>query len=155
MKAFARVIWLPATVILVTCAWIGLDRAVGWRGPRSAWTGAILISLGTLLALWCAWLFLRLGHGSPHPFTAKTQCLVEAGPYRWVRNPMMWGVGGVLSGLALLLGSVGLWFGIGMFVIFVRWFVPAYEEPDMEKRFGAAYRDYCARVPRWFPRRGG
>jgi protein-S-isoprenylcysteine O-methyltransferase Ste14 len=26
------------------------------------------------------------------------------------------------------------------------------EEPELRKRFGASYEDYCRKVPRWLPR---
>jgi protein-S-isoprenylcysteine O-methyltransferase Ste14 len=45
-----------------------------------------------------------------------------------------------------------LWFGFAGFLLFVLFFVPYYEEHDMERRFGEEYRDYCRRVPRWWPR---
>jgi protein-S-isoprenylcysteine O-methyltransferase Ste14 len=147
-----RFLSLPVAVVLAVLAWLWLDSALGWRGVHLPWTGSMLMLAGTLLVSWCAWLFLRLGKGSPHPFVAKTKHLVIAGPYRYVRNPMMWGVGTLLAGLALWLGSVGLWFGFAGFLLFVRWFVRAYEEPDMERRFGQEYHEYCRRVPRWWPR---
>lgn len=149
---FLRVIWLPATVILVVLAWLWLDAEVGWRGVHLPWAGWLLLLCGTSLSLWCMLLFLRVGRGSPHPFVAKTKHLVTSGPYRVVRNPMMWGVGAILVGLALFLGSVGLWFGLACFLLFVRAFVRGYEEPDLQRRFGAEYTDYCRRVPRWWPR---
>ncbi len=31
-------------------------------------------------------------------------------------------------------------------------FVTYYEEPTLKKKFGAAYEEYCKRVPRWIPR---
>ncbi len=119
---------------------------------RLPWVGAVLLLAGGLLAAWCNALFLQRGKGTAHPFPAKTKRLVIAGPYRTVRNPMMWAVGAVLVGLALTLGSVGLWFGLGVGLVFVLWFVRAYEEPDMERRFGEEYREYYRRVPRWWPR---
>ena len=30
-------------------------------------------------------------------------------------------------------------------------YIRLHEEPKLAKRFGARYRDYCARVPRWWP----
>ncbi len=152
MKALLRFLWFPAAIVLIVLAWMGLDSVTGWRGPHAPWVGAALVLTGLALTGWCASLFADIGKGTPHPFTAKTRHLVVVGPYRWVRNPMMWGVGAILVGLALWLGSVGLWFGFVGFVVFIQWFVRHYEEPDMEKRFGEEYRHYCHQVPRWWPR---
>jgi protein-S-isoprenylcysteine O-methyltransferase Ste14 len=150
--ALLRFLWFPAAIILVTLGWLWLDSAVGWRGVHLPRVGALLVLAGSLLAGWCSFLFVSRGEGTPHPFTAKTKRLVTTGPYRVVRNPMMWGVGTILAGLALWLGSVGLWLGLAGFLAFIRWFVRAYEEPDMERRFGEDYREYCLQVPRWWPR---
>ena len=154
MWAAVKFLSLPVFVITITLAWLWLDGVMGWRGPRIPRAGQFVLALGAALMLWCFVLFLRVGKGSPHPFVAKTKHLVTAGPYRYVRNPMMWGVGVVLVGLALWLGSLGLWFGLAAFVLFVTLFVRLYEEPDMERRFGEEYREYCGRVPRWWPRFG-
>jgi len=152
MSKVLKFLSLPVGVIGVTLGWLWLDHLMGWHGPRMVWAGMLLVVAGAALMLWCFVLFLRVGKGSPHPFVAKTQRLVITGPYRIVRNPMMYGVGGVLAGIALWVGSLGLWFGVGMFVVFVSLFVPLYEERDMERRFGEEYREYCRRVPRWFLR---
>lgn len=152
MKAFLRFVWFPALILSVVFFWLWLDRRMGWHGPRAPLAGFLLVSAGCLLASWCNLLFLDIGKGTAHPFTAKTKHLVIAGPYRYVRNPMMWGVGALLAGTALWIGSLGLWFGVAMLVLFLSLFVPYYEERDMERRFGQEYRDYCRRVPRWIPR---
>jgi protein-S-isoprenylcysteine O-methyltransferase Ste14 len=152
MKAFLRFVWFPALVLSVVFFWLRLDRRMGWHGPQAPLAGFFLVAAGCLLASWCNLLFLDIGKGTAHPFTAKTKHLVIAGPYRYVRNPMMWGVGALLAGTALWIGSLGLWFGVAMLVLFLSFFVPYYEEPDMERRFGEEYRDYCRRVPRWIPR---
>ena len=150
--ALLRFLWFPAAILLVIMGWLWLDSLVGWRGVHLPGVGALLLLAGGLLVAWCNGLFASLGEGTAHPFTAKTKRLVISGPYRLVRNPMMWGVGTILAGLALWLGSVGLWLGLACFWGFIRWFVGAYEEPDMERRFGEEYRDYCRTVPRWWPR---
>jgi len=152
MKAFLRFVWFPALVLSLVFFWLWLDRRMGWRGPHLPLLGFFLVAAGSLLASWCNLLFLDVGKGTAHPFTAKTKHLVIAGPYCYVRNPMMWGVGAILTGLALWLGSLGLWFGFATLVLFLSLFVPYYEERDMERRFGEEYREYCRRVPRWIPR---
>ena len=151
MATFLRVLWLPAAVVALVLGWLWLDADMGWRGIYLPRVGITLIVVGALLSSWCAAIFLFLGKGSPHPFVKKTKHLVTTGPYGVVRNPMMWGIGTLLVGLALALGSVGLWFGFAFFLLFVRWFVANYEEPDMERRFGEDYREYCRQTPRWWP----
>lgn len=153
MATFLRVLWLPAAVVALVLGWLLLDAEVGWRGIYLPRAGIIIVAAGALLSLWCAAILLVVGKGSPHPFVKKTKRLVTAGPYRVVRNPMMWGIGMLLIGLALALGSVGLWFGFVFFLLFIRWFVPNYEESDMERRFGEEYREYCRKTPRWWPLR--
>lgn len=152
MLALLRFLWFPAAVtsVFVGCLW--LDRVFGWRGVRLPWLGNLLLLGGAFLVAWCILLFAGIGEGTPHPFTAKTKRLVIAGPYRYVRNPMMWGVGALLAGYALRVGSLGLWIAFALFLGFISWFVPHYEERDMERRFGEEYRQYCQRVPRWRPR---
>ena len=74
------------------------------------------------------------------------------GIFGYVRNPMMWALLFVLLGEALNFGSYLLlvwlvaWGRIGHLVVVM------YEEPQLESRFGEQYREYCSRVPRWFPR---
>lgn len=153
MLELLRFIGFPLLVLGVALSWLWLDRVTGWEGVRAPGAGATLVLLGSLLILWCTVLFAELGRGTPHPFAAKTKRLVASGPYSIVRNPMMWGVGSVLVGTALWVGSLGLWFGLALFVGFLLWFVPCYEEPDMQRRFGEEYREYCTRVPRWLPGR--
>lgn len=151
-RELLQFLWPPAAILGLIWFWLWLDRQMGWRGLHFPWLGRLLVLAGLLLVIWCNALFTSLGEGTAHPFTAKTKRLVIAGPYRYVRNPMVWGVGSLLVGLALWLGSVGLWFGFGGFVLFILFFVPYYEERDMERRFGEEYREYCRRVPRWWPR---
>ena len=69
-----------------------------------------------------------------------------------MRNPMMAGVFLVLLGEALFFGSVplGVWFLFFSGLCLV--LIPAWEEPDLEKRFGEPYREYKGQVPRWIPK---
>ncbi len=152
MRTLVGVLWLPFVVLVLIFLWLWVDASTGWLAPHYPVLGCTLLILGAALAVWCSTLFLMIGRGSPHPFLMKTKHLVVVGPYGVVRNPMLWGVGAVISGLALLVGSVGLWFGFALFIVFVLWFIPFYEEPDMDRRFGDQYREYCREVPRWFPR---
>ena len=76
--------------------------------------------------------------------------IVEAGPYRWVRNPMYLGHLIFLAGLAVTLRS---WVALAVFAAHTVWFDRRVREDEarLAQRFGEAYRGYCARVKRWIP----
>ena len=101
--------------------------------------------------LWCFWNFLVNGRGTPAPFDPPKQ-LVAVGLYRLIRNPMY--VAGLiaLSGWILWSPSLPLVVAPILFFTAAHLFVTLYEEPTLRKKFGAAYEDYCQRVPRWIPR---
>ncbi len=107
--------------------------------------------IGSIILLWCFWDFTFKGRGTPAPIDPPKE-LVATGFYRYVRNPMYVGV------LAILIGHF-LWFGywnllIYAIVVFIGFhtFVAYYEEPTLQRKFGASYEDYLKRVPRWIPR---
>jgi protein-S-isoprenylcysteine O-methyltransferase Ste14 len=91
------------------------------------------------------------GLGTPSPI-APTQKLVVTGLYRYVRNPMYVAVVAVILGQALLFGDWRLLWYAALFWLACRIFVVVYEEPTLERTFGAEYEDFRANVPRWIPR---
>jgi protein-S-isoprenylcysteine O-methyltransferase Ste14 len=107
--------------------------------------------VGGIILLWSFWNFLREGRGTPAPIDPPKE-LVAVGFYRYIRNPMYVAVLTLILGhflwfeyLNLLLYAMFVFLAFHMFVIF-------YEEPTLRRNFGAAYEEYCRRVPRWFPR---
>jgi protein-S-isoprenylcysteine O-methyltransferase Ste14 len=107
--------------------------------------------IGGVVLLWSFWNFLNEGRGTPAPVDPPKE-LVAAGFYRYVRNPMYFGI------LLILIGHF-LWFGFWSLLIYAGFaflathlFVTLYEEPTLKRKFGAAYEEYLKRVPRWIPR---
>ena len=119
--------------------------------PLTAALGAVLLAAGLALVAWTIALFIRVGRGTLAPWAPPTR-LVVRGPYRYVRNPMITGVGTVLAGEALFFRSVGVAVELAIFAALNAIYFPLVEEPDLRERFGAEYDDYRARVPRWLPR---
>lgn len=114
--------------------------------------GLVLIVLGAVLALSCVAAFALVGKGTPAPFDAPRE-FVAAGPYRYARNPMYIGAIAVIMGAGLMLRSPSA-FGVALvFLALAHLFVRIYEEPTLERRFGASYRDYKNSVNRWLPHR--
>jgi protein-S-isoprenylcysteine O-methyltransferase Ste14 len=121
-----------------------------WIGPAQI-VGLELVALGGALALWCVMTFALVGKGTPAPFDPPRK-LVIAGPYRRVRNPMYIGAGLVLAGTALFYQSEALAAFAAGFCVVAHAFVVLYEEPTLERTFGAPYADYRNAVHRWMPR---
>lgn len=135
--------------------WFGVpvDREAPRREPARL-LGALPALAGAALMLACVWRFGAQGEGTPAPFDPPRR-LVVRGPYRYVRNPMYWGMGLFLLGEAALFAdaSVRLVLYGAALVTAVNLFLRLYEEPSLRRRFGEDYARYCSEVGRWIPRR--
>lgn len=82
------------------------------------------------------------------PF-ATPSALITSGFYRWTRNPMYLGFVLVLSGAAVMLGSLSPFivifvFGVAMDRLFIEM-----EETNLAIRFGLQWEEYKQRTRRW------
>jgi protein-S-isoprenylcysteine O-methyltransferase Ste14 len=113
--------------------------------------GGACLAIG--LALFVASLrrFATEGQGTLAPWDPLRE-LVVRGPYRFVRNPMISGVVFVLFGEALVLASLPHAAWAAAFLALNLVYIPLVEEPGLERRFGASYREYRAHVRRILPR---
>jgi protein-S-isoprenylcysteine O-methyltransferase Ste14 len=113
--------------------------------------GAALLLAGLFFAGWTMRLFARKGEGTAAPWDPP-QKLVVAGPYCYVRNPMITSVLIMLIAESLLLNSwhIFIWFLVFGAINLI--YFPFFEEKDLEERFGADYLRYRRNVPRWIPR---
>lgn len=104
-----------------------------------------------LLSLSCGVYLITRSHnaifGKPH----DTPVLITAGVYSRVRHPLY---------LGILLVCLGFWFlslSLLALVILIAFFIfydrmATYEENDLLRLFGEAYRDYQNHVPKWLVR---
>ena len=142
---FPPLIYLIAVVV----GW-GLERLLPLPAPEGTLRWAIaglLLAAGLALVAFAVPQFVRLRtHVSVHrPATA----LITAGAYRVTRNPLY-------IALALLQASLGVAAGLPWAVVtiapalvVVHLGVVRREERYLGRKFGQAYRDYTAAVPRW------
>ena len=119
-----------------------------WPAAAAGW---LLVAAGGTALLHAFARFVVEGLGTPAP-VAPTQHLVVGGLYRYVRNPMYIAVVMVIAGQALILGRPGLLLYAVAFGAVVWSFVHWYEEPTLERSFGAEYQAYRRAVPGWRPR---
>jgi protein-S-isoprenylcysteine O-methyltransferase Ste14 len=122
-----------------------------WDPLPLRWLGAALIVTGLTALIECFARFVTMGRGTPAP-PMPTETLVVSGLYRYVRNPMYLAVFAVVVGQWLLFGDRGtLAYAAFVWLAFTL-FVMLYEEPTLQRRYGAQYEEYCSHVRRWWPR---
>jgi protein-S-isoprenylcysteine O-methyltransferase Ste14 len=114
-----------------------------------SWTGVALRILACLLFVAGAacrfWAMLYIGG-------RKGSVVVSQGPYSLVRNPLYWGTFLMALSLVAPLGNFTLIVGcLAIASIYACVTVPS-EERRLASKHGDAYRDYCRRVPRFWPK---
>ncbi len=115
------------------------------------WLGVVPLALGFGIYVWCARDFAVKGRGTPAPIDAPKQLVVH-GLYRFVRNPMYVGILTILLGEAWLFATTTLLVYSAIVFLGFHLFVRLYEEPTLQRLFGASFEQYRTRVPRWLPR---
>ena len=148
---------LPFTVTVLVPLWIARRYGVALELADSAPGLALQLAGGAVLAvglvLFAASLrrFATEGRGTLAPWDPP-RALVVRGPYRFVRNPMISGVIFVLLGEALVLLSAPHLVWAAAFIAANLVYIPLFEEPQLERRFGEPYREYRRHVRRFLPR---
>lgn len=148
------VFWSFFLIVVPACV-AYVERGAGWPagfafpGQRAA--AATVFALLSALGLASGITMAGFGQGTPLPFDAPNK-LVVAGPYAYLRNPMV--VAGLGQGLA-----VAVWMGSWAVVAYVvtggaiwQCLVRPAEERDLAEAFGADYERYRASVRCWIPR---
>lgn len=141
------------TLIIPGSVGVYLPLYVGARSEGMAgwwnWLGMPLVAFGLIMLVLCIRDFMTKGDGTPFPLDPPKN-LVTGQLYRYTRNPMYVGLMIALSGWALWFFSIEVvLYGLSVSLI-VNLFVIFVEEPFLKKQFGAAYEEYCRKVPRWF-----
>jgi protein-S-isoprenylcysteine O-methyltransferase Ste14 len=113
----------------------------------AGWVGAAVFIVALALFAWAIATITRAG--SNVPTNRPTTTIVDAGPYRFTRNPIYLGMCLGLIGLAIAFDSVWLLVALVLFGLVIRYGVVAREEAYLERKFGEAYRKYRSRVRRW------
>ena len=126
-------------------------------------TNYLLVVLGVLLEAASIWLWVPLHRylsfstmmGLPELAPEKyPTALITGGIYSRIRHPryvqvllFIWGYA-LIANFPAAYAAAGLWLP-GVFII------ARLEEKELRDRYGAAYEEYCRRVPRFVPRWGG
>jgi protein-S-isoprenylcysteine O-methyltransferase Ste14 len=150
LKTLLFTIIAPGTVAVYLPYRIARPKELPSFGPVEFCAGVLMV-IGALIYLRCAWDFAYHGRGTPAPIDPP-KILIVRGLNRYVRNPMYIGVLLVVLGEAALFRSLHLVLYAAVIWTIAHLFVLFYEEPTLQKQFGPSYDDYRRCVPRWLPR---
>ncbi|MEN8185213.1 MAG: isoprenylcysteine carboxylmethyltransferase family protein, partial [Myxococcota bacterium] len=114
------------------------------------WLAGALAGVGVAGWVACLHSFSRHGRGTPLPADAPRH-LVTGGLFRLARNPIMSAELLVIWAIALYVGSLGVALYALAITAAAHFMVVHIEEPELRKRFGETYAEYCRNTPRWLP----
>jgi protein-S-isoprenylcysteine O-methyltransferase Ste14 len=112
--------------------------------------GSCFFLSGVLLSWVAAYHLVVVGRGTPFPLD-PTRKLVTSGPYAYVRNPQAIATMLMVMGEGAALRSTALLWLLPLTVLYLEFLAAPYEHREMKLRFGDAYINYRARVPKWLP----
>jgi protein-S-isoprenylcysteine O-methyltransferase Ste14 len=121
----------------------------------------VLFIIGSTFGVWSIVVQNTIGKGGPVQIgkiniSPKTQNLVVTGPYKYSRNPMLFGACLMYLAFAAYLNSITAGIAVMVFMIFMLCFVKLSEEKRLLKDFGESYVQYRKHVSvfiPWFPKK--
>jgi protein-S-isoprenylcysteine O-methyltransferase Ste14 len=142
-----------------------LDPIVGTELFQTPQVRIILVivffAIGSTFGIWSIVVQNMIGKGGPLQvghieISPKTQNLVVTGPYKYTRNPMLFGACLMYFAFAAYLNSITAGIAVILFTIFMLFFVKLSEEKRLLADFGEAYEQYRKNVSMfipWFPKK--
>jgi protein-S-isoprenylcysteine O-methyltransferase Ste14 len=139
---------------------ISVDPAIGAVvvGNDAARTVVSIVVLvpGVVFALWSNTALLFMGKGGPTDgfgvaISPRTQHLVIRGPYRFTRNPMVFGALSCYFAFAVFLNSAAVLITLVVLIPLIIVYLKNTEEKRLERDFGDEYREYRKRVSMILP----
>lgn len=143
--------WLPVTAVLAI--W---HRHIFHGAHPRAWQWTI----GLALIVFEVWLFWRVKRdlGGTRLVGATELAgggeLETRGVYSRIRHPRYTGSLLALLGACTLASTRMMWAALAVWILLTRIAI-ALEEKELRARFGPAYKEYCRRIPAFFPWRRG
>jgi len=133
---------------------VAVDKLLHLPGPLPDLlrfpVSTVVLTIGAVVIAWSVFHFLKV-KGTPVPLNPPPK-VVDTGPYRYARNPMLTGVFVLLFGIGFAIDSLSL------VVVFTPLYIAAnvwelknIEEPELVRRLGDEYVAYRDRTPMFLP----
>lgn len=115
-----------------------LDDVVCFKAIQSTTAGSIIAAAGFFLIAWGMFALKKFGKGLPMN-AYPPEFFVKKGPYAFLRHPIYWGYGILMTGVFIIKGSAsGLWIVTPISILAMIALVMGYEKLDLEHRFKGA-----------------
>lgn len=117
-----------------------------------------VLVIGLVFGIWSNLSLFFIGKGGPTDgfgiaLSPRTTHLVVSGPYRYTRNPMVFGAFMCYAALAFFLGSIALLVALSLMLPFIAVYLRIFEERRLLEDFGEEFLAYRQSVPMIFPLR--
>lgn len=116
----------------------------------------LLFIIGFIFAIWPNIGLFKIGKGGPTDFfnidiSPRSKKLVITGPYRYTRNPMVFGMNSIYLSIALYLNSLSSLLFVILFLPVIIIYLKLTEEKRLLKDFGDEYLEYKKKVSMIIP----
>ncbi|MHC1705573.1 MAG: isoprenylcysteine carboxylmethyltransferase family protein [Tenuifilaceae bacterium] len=113
-------------------------------------------TVGIIFMIWSNFFLFHIGKGGPadgfnFAVSPRTKKLVVTGPYRYTRNPMVFGAFCVYLSIGLYLFSIFCIITLSIFLWLVVYYLKATEEKRLLQDFGDDFLFYKNKTPMIFP----
>ena len=151
------IILAPSIIYIITSLFDNVYRIEIIQKTIIRWSIIIILLVtGLMYGIWSVIIQNTIGQGGPLEIgnieiSPKTKKLVVSGPYKYTRNPMLFGTFLIYLAFALFINSITSVVLVGAIFVFMLTVVVKMEEKRLLKDFGDQYKEYQKTVSMFIP----
>ena len=151
------IVLVPSIVYIITSLFDNVYRVEIIQNAVIKWIiTIILLVTGLIYGIWSVIIQNTIGEGGPVEIgnieiSPKTKNLVVSGPYKYTRNPMLFGAFLIYLAFALFINSITSLIIVCAIFVFMLIVVVKMEEKRLLKDFGDQYVEYRNKVSKFIP----
>jgi protein-S-isoprenylcysteine O-methyltransferase Ste14 len=154
---FLVIVLVPSIIYITTSLFDSVYRIEIIQNAVIRWIIImILLVIGLVYGIWSVIIQNTIGQGGPVEIgnieiSPKTKNLVVSGPYKYTRNPMLFGTLLIYLAFALFINSITSVVLVSAIFVFMLTVVVKMEEKRLLKDFGKQYEEYQKKVSMFIP----
>jgi protein-S-isoprenylcysteine O-methyltransferase Ste14 len=151
------IVLVPSIIYIITSLFDNMYRIEIIQNTIIRWIIIIiLLVIGLIYGIWSVIIQNTVGEGGPVEIgnieiSPKTKNLVVSGPYKYTRNPMLFGTFLLYLAFALFINSITSVVLVSAIFVFMLTVVVKMEEERLLKDFGNQYEEYRKKVSAFIP----